>query len=270
MRLHASVMAAAMSLGVTACAHLPLTAAQPIRVLVLNTHAGKDPAGTSNLDAIASLVRTTGADLVLLHGVDRGTARSGKVEQVNALGGSLHFATAFGASLLNYDGGQYGIAVLARGYIGYTLTVPLPVPGAGQQGDGLAIPGVALLALASLRTGQFAVINTQLNPAEGASRVQEITHLMNAIADERVAGTPLLVGGDFDTTPDNPALAPLKSAGLRDAWTECGSGDGFTFPSEKPAKRIGYLFLTGELHCSAAKVIDTQISDHRPLVVTLK
>jgi endonuclease/exonuclease/phosphatase family metal-dependent hydrolase len=65
-------------------------------------------------------------------------------------------------------------------------------------------------------------------------------------------------------------LAPLAAAGLRDAWTECGSGDGFTYPADTPVKRIDYLFLSGSLHCARAEVIDAQISDHRPLLVTLK
>jgi len=35
-------------------------------------------------------------------------------------------------------------------------------------------------------------------------------------------------------------------------------------------KRIDYLWLSGSLHCAAAAVIDTEVSDHRPLLVTLK
>ena len=68
----------------------------------------------------------------------------------------------------------------------------------------------------------------------------------------------------------NMSVARGTTYGLRDAWTECGQGDGFTYPADAPAKRIDYLFLTGDLHCSAARVIDTQISDHRPVLVTLK
>jgi len=247
-----------------------MQAPQPIRVLVLNMHAGKDAAGKPNLDGIASLVTTTGADLVLLQEVDRGTARSGGVDQVSTLGTTLQYASAFGASLLHYDGGQYGIATLARGFIGYSSTLPLPVLPVETRSGGSTEPRVALIALASLRTGQFTSINTHLDPAEGQARAQEVSRLAEAVKDQLAAAAPLLVGGDLNSTPDSPVLAPLKSTGLRDAWSECGSGDGFTYPADKPAKRIDYLFLAGDLHCSAATVIDTQISDHRPVLVTLK
>lgn len=253
-----------------ACAHLPVAPPQPLRVLVLNMHAGKDAADTPNLDGVASLVTTTGADLVLLQEVDRRTARSGGVDQIGTLATKLQYANAFSASLLHYDGGEYGIAALARGFIGYSSTIPLPVQPVQTRAGGSNEPRVAQLVLASLRSGQLAAINTHLDPAEGDARAQEVRHLVDAVKQQLAAAAPLVVGGDLNSTPDNPVLAPLKASGLRDAWTECGSGDGLTYPADKPVKRIDYLFLTGNLHCSAATVIETQISDHRPLLVTLK
>ena len=57
---------------------------------------------------------------------------------------------------------------------------------------------------------------------------------------------------------------------MRDAWTECGKGEGLTYPADKPVKRIDYLFLADPLQCSDARVIETTISDHRPLLVTVR
>ena len=48
---------------------------------------------------------------------------------------------------------------------------------------------------------------------------------------------------------------------------ECAGGPGFTFPFDVPVKRIDYLFLTGDIKCTSASVINTGISDHRPLLV---
>src|SRR3954462_9257509 len=79
----------------------------PLRILVYNIHAGKDAAGTPNLQAVAALVKSSGAQIALLQEVDRGTARSGHVDQVAALAKATGYDAAFGPSLLHYDGGEY-------------------------------------------------------------------------------------------------------------------------------------------------------------------
>src|SRR6266540_4778825 len=263
---HAMVLAAAAT---TACTSLPLLRADPIRVLVLNMHAGKDAAGHPNLDAIASLVKTAGADVVLLQEVDRGTARSGGIDQVGTLERLTGHSAAFGASLLHYDGGEYGIAVLSRNGVGYRATLPLPVAPVQTRAGGSREPRVALLAFLTVRGAAWRAIDTHLDPADGTARAQEVARLADLVREQQLAGTPLVLGGDFNSTPDNPVLAPLRAAGLRDAWVECGAGDGLTYPADKPVKRIDYLFLSGDLHCSEARVIDSRVSDHRPLLVTL-
>ena len=252
------------------CAHLPMQHDRPIRVLVLNMHAGKDAAGNSNLDGIAALVKQTGADVVLLQEVDRGTKRSGGVDQVARLGESTRYDTAFAPSLQSYDGGQYGIALLSRGFVGFRSTNPLPVSPAETRAGGSHEPRVALLAFATVGKTQWNVLNTHLDPAGGPARAQEVSHLADLVALQLAEGARFVLGGDLNATPDDPALQPLRAAGLRDAWAECGSGDGFTYPADRPIKRIDYLWLSGDLRCASAQVLETQISDHRPVLVTMK
>lgn len=224
-----------------ACRHTPFTAQPPTRILVLNLHSGKDAAGQSNVDAVAAVITKAAADLVLLQDVEP-TA-------LQTLGTKLNYAAASGGT----------VAALARGFIGFSTTVPLKPP-----------PRAALALLASIGHGQYAAIVAQIDPAEGRVSDDDLARVLNAINLQKTAGTPLVVGGDFNATPDHPGIARLNAVGLRDAWAECGSGDGFTYPSNAPAKRIDYLFLSGDLHCSAAAVMETQVSDHRPLLVTLK
>ena len=241
----------------------------PIHILVLNMHAGKDAAGHDNLAGVAALVKTTGADLVLLQEVDRGTARSGGIDQVATLQTLTGYTAAFAASLLHYDGGEYGIALLSQGGVGFTATVPLPVSPVQTRAGGSHEPRAALLAFAMVHGAAWRVINTHLDPAEGTARAQEVTRVAGLAAEQQLAGTPLVAGGDFNSTPGNAVLRPLREAGLRDTWLECGTGEGLTYPADTPVKRIDYLFLAGNLHCSAARVLDSRVSDHRPLLVTL-
>src|SRR3990170_325977 len=78
-------LAAAVALCTAAC--IPFKQ-QPtsLTVMVFNIHAGKDAAGKDSVRAIADLVRSTGPDIVLLQEVDRGTQRSGNVDQFKVQG----------------------------------------------------------------------------------------------------------------------------------------------------------------------------------------
>ncbi|CAN5654362.1 hypothetical protein BH18ACI5_BH18ACI5_23430 [soil metagenome] len=65
-----------------------------IRVLVFNIHAGKDAAGVPNLAGVADLIRSTGADIALVQEVDRGTRRSGAVDQPRVLSDATAYPVA--------------------------------------------------------------------------------------------------------------------------------------------------------------------------------
>jgi len=240
-----------------------------IQVLVFNIHAGKDAGGRDNLADVARLVHTTEPDVVLLQEIDRGTNRSGKVDQLQALIDATEYGGVFSRSL-DYDGGQYGIAALSRRGFVFNDTVPLLVQPVQERSGGSHEPRVALLATADTTRGRLQMVNTHLDAsAEESYRLQETEGMLNAVRPRVSATTPVLVGGDFNSEPASAVVQKLRASGLRDAWTECGQGDGFTYPADQPTKRIDYVFLTGSLRCTAAQVIDTKISDHRPLLVTL-
>ena len=240
-----------------------------LRVLVFNMHAGKDAAGADNITGLADLIRTTAADVVLLQEVDRGTNRSGKVDQLQALIDRTKFAGRFGRSL-DFDGGQYGIAILSRRAMNFNQTFELRVEPTQVRAGGSHEPRAALVASVETLRGRLQVITTHLDASgEDTYRLQEALELLNVVRPRVSEFTPVLVGGDFNAEPTSPVIQRMRDAGLRDAWTECGQGDGFTYPAAKPTKRIDYLFLTNPLRCTSASVVDTQISDHRPLLVTL-
>jgi endonuclease/exonuclease/phosphatase family metal-dependent hydrolase len=103
-----------------------------VRVLVYNIHAGKDAGGRGNLDAVAALVESTSADVVLLQEVDRGTKRSENVDQVQLLMDRTEFSGVFGRTL-DYDGGEYGIAALSRDGFSYSDPPRFDAAGAGSS-----------------------------------------------------------------------------------------------------------------------------------------
>ena len=238
-------------------------------MLVFNIHAGKDAGGRPNLDAVADLATSVSADLVLLQEVDRGTKRSGGVDQVKVMSDRGGFAPAFGRSL-DYDGGHYGIAALSRAGIVAQFTEGLPVQPSQARAGGSREPRAALVVVARTPLGNMTALNTHLDASrEETYRLQEVEHVLGLVERSRKSGLPLVAGGDFNAEPGSQVHKRVLASGLRDAWLECGAGNGFTYPADTPVKRIDYLFMTAPLRCTDARVIETTISDHRPLLVTL-
>jgi endonuclease/exonuclease/phosphatase family metal-dependent hydrolase len=234
-------------------------AGRPLRVLVFNIHAGRDAAGVDNLERVAALINSIDADLVLLQEVDRGTARSDKVDQLEVLMRLTKRHGAFGKSL-DYQGGDYGIATLSRWPITAQQTIPLHVDPPQARAGGSTEPRVALV----VDTNRLRIVNTHLDASRQEEyRLQEIERLLPEIERQKA----LLAGGDFNAEPESTVHRQLLASGLRDAWLECGEGPSLTFSASAPVKRIDYLFLLANARCTSARVLESSASDHRPVVI---
>ena len=264
-----SVLGAAL-LGCASASHVPAPrTGATMRVLVYNIHAGKDAAGVDNLAGVAELVRRTDADLVLLQEVDDGTRRSGRVNQPRVLAERIGYHVAFG-SALDYDDGKYGVAVLSRWPIVADTLIHLPVTPLQTRSGGSQEPRGALRVVVASPAGRLAILNTHLDASgDDRWRRQEADSIVSLAAQLRRAEPMVIVGGDFNSTPESAVQGAVRAGGLRDSWTECAAGDGFTYPDGAPVKRIDYLFLTGGVRCTTARVVETRVSDHRPLLVEL-
>ena len=248
---------------------VPVAPAPDLRVLVYNIHAGKDAKGQANLDEVARLVLEHAVDVALLQEVDRGTKRSGGVDQVEVLAANTGHAAVMGRSL-DYDGGEYGIAALARGGFANHETHPLPVTPPQERAGGTHEPRVALHVVVRTPLGEVQALNTHLDASrDDHYRLQESARLLEIARPLRDRRRPLVIGGDFNSEPGSAVVGRMLAGGFRDAWAECGNGPGPTFPAHAPVKRIDYLFLDGSLRCTSATVLETTASDHRPLLVTL-
>lgn len=240
---------------------LLLASCASVRILTYNIHAGKDATGAANLQRVASIVRSTTADIVLLQEVDRNTQRSGDVDQVAELARLTGMRAEFGKSL-DYQGGEYGIAILSRWPIVAHETIPLHIEPPQVRAGGSTEPRVALLVTVQSPRGELRIVNTHLDASrEDGYRMQEVPQVLAAAHDA-------IAGGDFNAEPDSRVHDAVMRAGMRDAWLQCGHGQPLTFPASVPRKRIDYVFLHGR--CKSATVIDTDASDHRPLLVIVR
>jgi endonuclease/exonuclease/phosphatase family metal-dependent hydrolase len=257
--------AALLALCLAGCASPSRRAADPIGVLVYNIHAGKDAARADNLERVAEIIRSSQSEIVLLQEVDNKTRRSGAVDQLSRLRELTGMHGVFGKAI-EYDGGEYGIAIMSRWPITSSRMVALPV----VLTDSAALTRYeargALIARINRPSGAVRVVNTHLDATRNDSiRVQQTNALLvfaNALVDSGFT----ILGGDFNSEPESRVAGLLGQNGWRDMFAACGKEDGFSFPADKPVKRIDYLFARNGATCRSAAVLDTQASDHRPVL----
>lgn len=266
----AAVLALAATLG--SCSTHAVSPPAELRVLVFNIHAGKDAGGVDNLERVAALVRETRADVVLLQEVDRLTTRSGNVDQLRELERGTGYHGAFGRTL-DYQGGEYGIALLSRWPIVHDTLVPLRIDPPQQRAGGSYEPRGMLAARVAMPGRELRVINTHLDASrDDHYRRQEVAQVaaqLDSIAG--LAGGLAIAGGDFNAEPGTATHRAMTAEGVRDAWAACGDGgSGYSFPASAPVKRIDYLFIANAAECASARVLVTEASDHRPLLVILR
>jgi len=231
-----------------------------LRVMSYNIHVGIGMDKKLDLARIAEVIKRHRADIVGLQEVDRGVERTGRVDEIKELARLTGMDYAF-AHNLDYQGGQYGVAVLSRFPI---LVIDHRRFANRRERERRGFIRVVV----EVEGRRLNFVTTHLDYQLLDGRIFETEQLLKALEDVR---GPVIVAGDFNEEPPGGAYEMMLKAGFADAWTQ-GATAGLTYPADKPTKRIDYVFyrnLGGDVH-AAAEVPDTLASDHRPLVVTLK
>jgi endonuclease/exonuclease/phosphatase family metal-dependent hydrolase len=256
-----------VALLATACS-TPNRPSAAMRVLTYNIHAGKDVKMVDNLERVAAVIDSSDADIVLLQEVDRRTRRAEGADHFAELRRLTRMHGAFGKSL-DYQGGEYGIAILSRWPVDSIAAVPLKVDPPQERSGGSYESRIALHVLVNTPAGPVHVINTHLDPGgPGTYRRQELIAALAHMKQKNLAGTPILFGGDLNARPNTDDIAAVSFV-LADAFGTCGTGAGETFPSHAPDRRIDYIFLQ-RARCTQARVLETQASDHRPMLAIIE
>jgi endonuclease/exonuclease/phosphatase family metal-dependent hydrolase len=244
----------------------PAAAAGParaVRVLTHNLHFGFDVRGWSDLEGAARAIEATGADVVGLQEVSRGWYVNGSTDMLAWLQRRLRmpYARFAGAS-----DAIWGNALLSRYPIVASEVIMLPREGVPLRRNALQVE----LDLGPGRRLQ--VVVTHLHHLEGPDgarvRLAQLPPLL-----ERVAGQPATVlMGDLNAEPDSAEIALVRAAGLSDAFTagDGGRADELTWPSDRPDRRIDYIWLSGDLAASGFAAVPGTASDHRGIAVTVR
>lgn len=243
-----------------------------LKVMSYNIHVGIGMDKKLDLKRIADVIKLSGCDLVGLQEVDRGVERTGRVDEIKELARLTGMDYAF-AHNLDYQGGQYGVAVLSRYPI---LAIDHRRYANTRERERRGFIRVEV----EVKGRRLNFVTTHLDYQYADGRLFETRQLLDALKDVR---GPLIVTGDFNEEPRGKVYELMRAAGFADGWRRAGGasaefpGEGATYPADKPTKRIDYVFYRGlgedrpprDDEDAAQSVPDTLASDHRPVVVGL-
>ena len=202
---------------------------------------------------IAEAILGEGADIVGLNEM-RGEGvhpeYTAQTEALSALTGMEHY---YFAEAIRVGGDNpYGNAILSRSPILRCETVAIPDP-EPRRYNGYYESRCVLRA--ELENGLTVLVTHMgLNPDEQENAVKTVLSL---IKDEKC-----ILMGDFNVTPDDPVLAPIRER-MRDT-AELFKEEKLSFPSDKPYQKIDYIFVSRDLILTDADIPSVVASDHRP------
>lgn len=232
-----------------------------LRVMTYNIHVGVGMDKKLDLARIAGVINAQHPDLVGLQEVDRGVTRTQGIDEIAELAKLTRMDYAF-AFNLRYQGGQYGVAILSRTPIRTTdHRLYLNTREAERRGFIRAQVNVGKVFL------NF--VTTHLDYQHDDERLFETEQLLAALQDIK---EPLIVVGDFNDVPSGEAYKLMRRQ-FDDVWLGRNESDpGFSYPADKPAKRIDYIFArsSDSISTKRAWIVETLASDHVPVVADLE
>jgi endonuclease/exonuclease/phosphatase family metal-dependent hydrolase len=239
-----------------------------VRVLSYNIRHGEGRDGRIDLKRIADVMKGADPDLIALQEVDRGTDRSGRVDQLAELARQTGMHAEFGKAI-DYEGGEYGVAVLSRWPIQTSENRPLPSSPDNEGRTALSVllkvgPDGPVLRFTSTHLSQSRWVD------DGLAQAAQLNHLLVTQSD-----VPGILAGDFNARTDTDVMRALQGV-----WTIASAAPATSpGPDPQPPSRRGrgprndyVLFRPAERwRVLEASIIDeTTASDHRPVLAVLE
>ncbi len=235
------------------------TQSNALRLFDYNVHNGFDMRGTLDLEAMARLIERQQADIVSLQEVGRGWVVNGSVDMVVWLSWRLGMKATFTST----SGVDWGHALFSRNPVSRHDEFALPPPGL------LLGRGFAYHEIDVGDSQPLLLINTHLHHllADADIREQQVASILHFLE-----GNPmrrLILTGDLNSQPMEPALLSLKAVGLRDLIAESELNPGFTFPADEPTRRIDYILASPDIGLRELTIPPDVLSDHLGISATV-
>lgn len=224
-----------------------------VSILSFNILHGATTKGDFDLDVIAKVIKETNPDFVALQEVDFKTNRARQYDLATELGWRTKLIPLFGKAM-EYDGGEYGEAVLSRYSFLSSRNVALPHSPGNEPRAALEI----VTTIASKDT--IAFVGTHLDHlSDEKDRLAQVEKINKVFSLNRY---PTILAGDLN---DIPGSAPIET--LEKLWLPSYDKENpkLTYPSGIPEKKIDYVMFYPK---NRWKVLETRVindsiaSDH--------
>ncbi|MCY4780746.1 endonuclease/exonuclease/phosphatase family protein [Sphingobacterium sp. UT-1RO-CII-1] len=231
-------------------------------MITYNIHHGAPQSSEEvNLKDIADVILRSKADLVALQELDRFIARSGNVDQIAELEQLLNMKGYFSKSI-DYNGGEYGVALFSKHPLISVERFDLPMVKDGEQRS-LALAKVKLPNDQELYFGSTHLDLNIPNRIAQVQRIKEIEMNLNA---------PLIIGGDFNAIPTSEEMIKLQES----FTLSCVAGGcPLTSPTSNPKRAIDFFAYNNKvkevLDFKGSEALkEEKASDHIPHVATFE
>ena len=225
-----------------------------LKVMTYNLRFGE----LASLEQLAEFIKSEDPDLVALQELDWMTKRDRAPHQhdkdfITELGYRTHMFSLYGKTI-PYAGGYYGIGLLSKKPYVNMKKIILP------KAEGVKEYRALLMAEIEVSEADTIVFaSTHLDYSSSEARIAQVKVITSVLKD---CGYPVIVGGDFNATPDSPEIKEY----FKD-WKSLSS-DQLTSPAKRPKNKIDYLFAY-PLHLwklISSQVPPIQFSDHLPII----
>jgi endonuclease/exonuclease/phosphatase family metal-dependent hydrolase len=226
-----------------------------VRVVAYNVRMGFGLSGRFSVDDLAAVIRAERPDVVLLSEVDRGWLLNGGHDDVVLL------ARAVGL--------RYAFAPAADAVWGDAILTNLPVESWRAErmpSYGAPTGGQVMGAVLRCGSGTVAVVSTHLQPPPGRPPLEQARDVARFAGGLAAPGRPVIVGGDMNTQPGDPAFEALLAGGFVDAFA--AQRPVRTSPADDPEKQIDHILVAGGQARDVSAPRSTA-SDHLAVAVTI-
>ena len=232
-----------------------------MKIMTFNTqHCRNYLENKIDFEIMARVIRESGAEIVGLNEI----YGEGDVPNFTNQTGTLSILTGLVnhcfAKAIDVGGknAPYGNAFLSKYPIVEAETIPVPDPEDRVKGHRYESRCLLKVKLSCGLT--VLVIHFGLNPDE---QINVVATVVQHLENERC-----LLMGDFNVTPDDAVLSPIRER-MKDT-AELFDTEKLSYPSDVPDRKIDYIFVSPDIEVLSADILAIVASDHRPHVAEIE